>query len=128
MTTVTKAPTFSGFVGATARATVLENCRQQKMNPSKWAEPKTYSEGTLLYNWYEGKFDVSTLSKVTSQPSQYDHYYQTIYKTTYSQSPPKVPECLKYYSGLQYTFYLEILGFFGGGGGLLWICEIWGLQ
>ena len=101
-------PTFSGFVKATGQATIWNknpNMTTQYYRPSNvasWAERKTYSKGTLLYNWNEDMFDVSYMARAVVQPSRYDHYYTSTYRQCYSRrSLPAsgVLECLKYTAG-----------------------------
>ena len=96
-----ESPIFSGFV----KASGSWGGRTRRRNHAlKWAELSTYSEGVLVSNWNEEKFDVKSLSKPTPLPSQFDHYYQTTYRDSYNKGPPKVPEELRYPSGITATW------------------------
>lgn len=104
MTSVEDTPTFNGFIEASGQARIWNKLSdQQKLNTVNWSERQTYSQGTLIANWNEDGFDISRLSKVSPLPSQYDHYYETLYRTSYSKNPPKVPEVLRHSSGLRLT-------------------------
>lgn len=99
MATQDHSPTFSGFVKAEGQATSMPKRMPQPKSGTHWANRKTYSEGTLIYNWNEDKFDVRSMSKLVPQPSQFDHYYQSTYRDSYSSDTPKMPDCLKHTAG-----------------------------
>lgn len=98
-----ESPIFSGFVKASGRW----GEQTRRHSALKWAELNAYSEGVLVSNWNEEKFDVKSVSKPTPLPSQFDHYYQTTYRGSYNKGPPKVPEELRYPSGITATGYIE---------------------
>lgn len=93
------AATFSGFVKVSGRTKTWDNKKNCRSDKLRWAEDKTYSDGTLIYNWNEDKFDLKKISQSTPLPSQFDHYYHTTYKRSFSKEQPKVPDLLKYPSG-----------------------------
>ena len=92
-------PTFSGFVKAKGKIWKMRTRREQG-DTVRWAEKMTYSDGILLANWNEDKYDISSMVKLTPLPSQYTYCYQSTYRDSYSKSPTGVPNCLKYTSGI----------------------------
>uniref|UniRef100_A0A6I8RD92 Uncharacterized protein n=2 Tax=Xenopus tropicalis TaxID=8364 RepID=A0A6I8RD92_XENTR len=46
----------------------------------------SYSNKTLMGNWNQEHFDLSHLEKRKPLPSQYDHYYQSSYSSSYNKT------------------------------------------
>lgn len=88
-------PTFSGFLKASGQTTIWDKKDRDRLEKLKWAELKTYADGILIYNWNEDKFDLKSMCQRTPLPSQFDHYYKTMYRSSFNKGPRKVPEDLK---------------------------------
>ncbi|CAL1543464.1 unnamed protein product [Lymnaea stagnalis] len=59
-----------------------------------------YSTRTLIGNYNEERFDLKEIKKNKPLPSQYNHYYQPVYATSYNKSPlHRYPDDLKRLKG-----------------------------
>lgn len=67
------------------------------LNQPGWSSTtneELYRKGVLIGNWNEERADIDHVRIPKRLPSAYDHYYKTIYKTSFSKEPTKVPETL----------------------------------
>ncbi len=99
MTAVEESPKFTGFVKATGHTTTYTASSIQKLNQIQWAELSTYSPETMIANWNEDKYKISSMSKCRPMLSQYDHYYVTTYRGSYGTPSKKVPDVLRFSPG-----------------------------
>jgi hypothetical protein len=95
-------PVFCGDLRASGQGELWDHTDQEKFKQFGWrcgTNESSYKPETLVGNWCEEKFDVCQLARPKPLRSQYGHYFETTYKTSYGSGNTPVPECLKKYRG-----------------------------
>lgn len=90
---------FRSMITATGLAEVWTHSHDtDKLNQFGWRctnKESSYGNSTLVGNWNEERFDVKRMKIPKRLPSQFEHYFDTTYKSEIHGKSPGVPEPLK---------------------------------
>ncbi|XP_046376139.1 UPF0686 protein C11orf1 homolog [Haliotis rufescens] len=93
-------PPFRSMVRASGLGEIWTHSTDQvKFNQFGWrctTKENSFANGTLIGNWNEDKFDIRKERQAKSLPSQYNHFFESTYDSSYNPQPHEVPRDLKH--------------------------------
>ncbi|KAL8588757.1 hypothetical protein ACOMHN_042099 [Nucella lapillus] len=101
---LTENPAFRSMVRASGQGEIWTNTTDKhKFNQYGWrcgTNENEYELDTLMGNWFEERSEIERQKIPECLPSQYGHYFNSLYNSTYNTTPVKmVPEVLKNLKG-----------------------------